>query len=116
MPPPNNKAKHLRGARSNALIPKHMHTTSNHTKERRRDAWAAMSDIVKENSDIMMNTKVRVQTLEGNKVFLILLYHDLEIALEQCTSDVDLYGTGLTEKKLFRQTSNALQVNWKEVR
>ena len=55
MPPPNKKAKHLRDARTNALIHKQNQTTSKRTKERRGYAWAAMSDILKENSDIMMN-------------------------------------------------------------
>ena len=57
MPPPNNKAKNLGDARSNALMSKQKHNTSKQTKERRRDIWAAMSDILKENSDTLMNKK-----------------------------------------------------------
>ena len=37
-------------------------------------------------------------------------------ALSQCTADGDLYGTGLTDHKLFRQTSATLLMDWKEVR
>ena len=73
MPPPNKKAKHLEDARANALIRKQKQTASNRTKERRRDAYAAMSDILKENSYITMNTKGRVRTLEETKVVLLVL-------------------------------------------
>ena len=72
-----------------------------------------MSDIPKENSDIMMNTKGWVRTLEENKVFLLVLYRDLEITLTQCTADNDLYGTGLTAHNLFVQTSDTLLMDWK---
>ena len=54
MPPPNKKAKHLGDARDNALIRKQKQTAIKRTKERRRDAWTAMADILKENCDIMM--------------------------------------------------------------
>ena len=63
-----------------------------------------------------MNKKIRVGTLEEKKVVLLLIYCELEIALAQCTNDGNLYGTGLTEHKLFRQTSATLQMDWKEVR
>ena len=65
---------------------------------------------------MMMNTKGRVRTLEENKVFLLVLYRELETALAQCTADGDLYGTGLTEHKLFRHTSATLQIDWKDIR
>ena len=55
-----------------------------------------------------MSKKGRVQTLEKNKVVLLVLYRELEIALAQCTTDGDIYGTGLTEHKLFRQTPATL--------
>ena len=116
MPPPNNKAKHLGDARANSLIHKQKQTAIERTKERRRDAWAAMSDIFKENSDIMMNKKVRVRNLEETKVVLLVLYRELEISLTHCTADGDLYVTGLTEHTLFRHTSATLRMNWKEVR
>ena len=56
MPPQNKKAKHLGYARDNALIHKQKQTASKQTKERRRDAWAVMSDIPKENNEILMTT------------------------------------------------------------
>ena len=77
MPPPNKKAKHLGDARANALICKHKQTASKRTKERRGDVWAYMSDILKENSSIMMSTKGQVRTLEENKAVLLVLYRDL---------------------------------------
>ena len=55
MPPPNKKSKHLGDARANALIRKQNQAKSKRTKDRRRDAWVAMSYILKENSDILMN-------------------------------------------------------------
>ena len=116
MHPPDKKAKHLAEARYNDLIRKHKKTSRNKTKERRRDAWTAISDIIKENSDILMNTKGRVRTLEENKVVLLVLYCELEIALAQYTSDSDIYGTGMTEHKLFQQTSATLRMDRKEVR
>ena len=116
MPPPNKKAKHLGDARANPFICKHKQTASKWTKERRKDDWVATSDILKENSDIMMNTKGWVWTLEENKAVLQVLYRDLETALAQCTDDSDLYGIGLTEHKLFSQTSATLRIDWKEVR
>ena len=64
MPPPNKKSKHLGDDRSDALILKQKQTVSKWTKEKNRDAWAAMEDIMKENSDIMMNTKGRFRNLE----------------------------------------------------
>ena len=63
-----------------------------------------------------MNTKIRVQNLDENKAVLLLRYCDLEIALAQCTDDGDIYGTGLTDHKFFRQTSSTLQMDRKEVR
>ena len=63
-----------------------------------------------------MNQKGQVRNLEENKVVLLVLYHDLEIALTQCTADGDLYETGLTEQKMFIQTSDTLRMDWKEVR
>ena len=116
MPPPNKKAKHLGDARANDLILKQKQTTSKRTKERRRDAWEAIPDIIKENSDILIITKGWVRTLEENKVVLLVLHRDLEIALEKCTADGNLYGTGLTEHKLFRNTSATIRIDWKEVR
>ena len=82
MPPPNNKSKHLEHARDNDLICKHNHTESKWTKERRTDSWADMADIIKEYSDIMVNTKCQVRTLEENKVVLLVLSCELEITLE----------------------------------
>ena len=70
-----------------------------------------MLDILKEKSDILMNTKVRVRTLEENKVVLLVLFHELEISLAQCTADGVLYKTYLTEHKLFIQTSATLQMD-----
>ena len=67
-----------------------------------------MSDILKGKSDIMINTKGWVQTLDENKVVVLVLYRELEIALAQCTDDGNLHGTGLTEHKLFRQISDTL--------
>ena len=64
MPPPSKKAKHLGDARNDYLIRKQKHPASKRIKEKRRDAWEAMSDIFKEKSDILMNTKFWVQTLE----------------------------------------------------
>ena len=104
MPHPNKKANYLGDSRANALVRKQKHTASKRTKERRRDAWAAMSDILKENSDTMINTKGQVRTLEENIFILLVLCRELEIASAQCTADGDLYGTGLTEHKLFRKT------------
>ena len=72
-----------------------------------------MSDIFKENSDILMNTKFQVRNMEENKVVVLLLYYDLEIALAQFSTDVGIYGTGLTEEKLFRHTSATLQMDLK---
>ena len=69
-----------------------------------------MSDILKENTDILMNTKVRVRTLEENKVILLVLYYELEIALVKCAADSNLYGTGLTDHKLFKQKSVTLRM------
>ena len=63
-----------------------------------------------------MNTKVRIQTLEENKIVLLVLYSELKIALAQCTADGDLYGIGLTEHKFFRHISATLQMDWKEVK
>ena len=103
-------------ARANALIRKQKQTASNRTKEIRRYAWADISDIIKGNSDIIMNKKGRVRTLVDNKVIILVLYCDLEITLLQCTTDGDLYGKGLTEHKLFRHTSATLLMYWKEVR
>ena len=56
MSPPKNKTKHFVDVRANALIRKQKHTEIKRTKERRMDAWVDMSDILKENSDILMNT------------------------------------------------------------
>ena len=56
MPPPNKKAKHLEYEKANAFIRKQKQTVRK-----------------KENSDILMNTKGRVQTLEDNKVILLVL-------------------------------------------
>ena len=81
MPPPNNKAKHLLDARVNALINKNKHNARKQTEERKRYAWAAMPDVMKENSDILMKKKGQVQTLEDTKTFLLVLYRELEIAL-----------------------------------
>ena len=47
MPPPNKKGKHLGDARDNALIRKKKKTARKQTNERRRDAWASMTDILK---------------------------------------------------------------------
>ena len=63
-----------------------------------------------------MNTKVRIQTLEENKIVLLVLYSELKIALAQCTADGDLYRTGPTEHKLFRQKSATIQMDWKDTR
>ena len=63
-----------------------------------------------------MNKKGPVWTLEENKVFLLVLYRELETALAQCTADNDLYGTGLTENKLFRQTLANLRMDWKDIK
>ena len=57
MPPPNKKAKHLGDARANDSIRKQKQTVSKRTKERSRGVWTAMSYILKENSDILMNKK-----------------------------------------------------------
>ena len=65
MPLPNKKDKHLGDTRASSLIRKQNQTASKWTKERRRDVWAAMEDIMKENSDIGMNTKGRVRTRVG---------------------------------------------------
>ena len=54
------------------LIRKQKNIASKRTKERRRDVWAAMEDILKENSEILINKKFRVQTLKDNKVVLIV--------------------------------------------
>ena len=64
MPHTSKKAKQLVDARANASILNQKQIVSKRTKERRRDAWEAMSDIFKEKSDILMNTKFWVQTLE----------------------------------------------------
>ena len=77
MPPPNNKSKHLVDASANALLLKQKQTAINPNKERRRDSWVAMADILKENSDIMVNTKVRVRTLKENKVVLLIILRDV---------------------------------------
>ena len=63
-----------------------------------------------------MNTKGRVHNLEENKVVLLVLCHELEIALAQCIADGDIYGTVLIENKLFRQTSANIQMDWEKVR
>ena len=47
MPPPNKKAKHLGDTRANYFIREQKHTARKRTNERRRDAWEAMSDILK---------------------------------------------------------------------
>ena len=57
IPPPSKKFNHLGDTRANDLIRKQKQTASKRTKKRRRDVWAAMSDILKGKSDIMMNTK-----------------------------------------------------------
>ena len=62
-----------------------------------------------------MNTKGWVRTLEENKVALLVLYCDLEIALAQYTADGNIYGTGLIEHKLSIHISTTLQMDWKEV-
>ena len=80
MPPPIKKAQHVGDSRADYLIRKQKQTASKRTKERSRDAWAAISDILKENSDIMMNKKGRVQTLDENKVVPLVLYRELEIS------------------------------------
>ena len=36
--------------------------------------------------------------------------------MAQYTTDGDIYGIGLTEHKFFRQTSDTLQMDWKEVK
>ena len=54
MPPPNKKAKHLVDARANSLMRKQKQTSGKLTKERNKGAWAAMTYILKENSDIMI--------------------------------------------------------------
>ena len=46
--PLSKKAKHLGDARANVLIRNQKQTESKWTKERRRDDWAALSDIFKE--------------------------------------------------------------------
>ena len=104
MPPPIKKAKHLGDSRADCFIRKQKQTASKRTKERMRDAWVLMVDMLKEYSEIMMNKKGRVRTLEENKVVFLVIYHDLQIDLEQCTADGNIYGTGLKEQKLFRQT------------
>ena len=82
MPPPNKKDKHSGDTRATGLIREHKHTESKWTKERRTDSWADMADIIKEYSDIMVNTKCQVRTLEENKVVLLVLSCELEITLE----------------------------------
>ena len=77
MPPPNNNSNYLVDSRANALIRKQKQTTSKRAKERRKDAWAAMADILKENSDILMNTKGRVRTMEENKVIILVLSREM---------------------------------------
>ena len=77
MPPPKNKANHLVEARANDLIRTQKQTVRKRVMERRRDAWEDMSDIIQENSDILMNTKVRFRTLEENKVVLLVLYREM---------------------------------------
>ena len=44
-----------------------------------------------------MNKKGRVRNLYENKVIILVLYRDLEIALTHCIADSNLYGTGLIE-------------------
>ena len=88
----------------NDLICKYNKTESKHKNKKRRDAWAALTFIMIEKNDVMMNTKVWVQNLAKNKVVLIVLYHDMEITLAQCTTYSDLYGTGLIDHKFFIQT------------
>ena len=63
-----------------------------------------------------MNTKVQVRTLEENKVVLLVLYREMEIALAYCTAGGDIYETGLIKNTLFRQISATPQIDWKEVR
>ena len=77
MPPPNKKAKHLVGARDNSLIRKQKQTSSKQTKERGGGTWEVMTDIMKGNSDILMNTKGQVHTLEYNKFILLVCYRKL---------------------------------------
>ena len=84
------------------MIRKQKKNLSKRTNERTRDAWTAMYDTLKEKSDILMNTKGRIRTLYENKVVLLVLYRELEIALAQCTADGDIYGKFLTKHKLFR--------------
>ena len=115
-PPPNKKAKNLGDSIANDLICKYKKTASKRTNERSRDSWAAMSYILKENSDILINTKVWVRTLEENKVLLLVLYHHMRITLAQCTAEGDLYVTALTNHKLFIHTSATLQMDWEKVR
>ena len=57
----------MEDTRANDFIRKQKHTSRKRTEKSRRDAWAAMSSILK-NSDIIINTKVRVWTLEENTV------------------------------------------------
>ena len=72
MPPTNKRSKHLEYYIAHDLIRKKKNIASKRTKERRRDVWEAMEDILKENSEILMNKKVWVQTLKDNKVVLIV--------------------------------------------
>ena len=77
MPPEIKKFKNLGDARDNALIRKQKQTEIKRTKEKRRDAWTDMSYILKEKSDILMNKKGWVRTLDENKVVLLVLYREL---------------------------------------
>ena len=72
MTPTNKRSKHLEYSIAHDLIRKQKNIASKRTKERRRGVWAAMEDILKENSEIMMNKKIWVQTLKDNKVVLIV--------------------------------------------
>ena len=72
MPPTNKRSKHLEYYIAHDLIRKQKNIASKRTKERRRGVWAAMEDILKENSEILINKTFQVQTLKDNKLVLIV--------------------------------------------
>ena len=108
MPTSNKKAKHLGDAIANTLIRKQKLPASKRAKE--LGDHGRYSERKQWHYD---EQKRRVRTLEENKVIILVLSHDMEIALAQCTADSNLYGTGLSEHKLFRQTAATLRMDQK---
>mmetsp|Transcript_21520 Transcript_21520/g.44287 ORF Transcript_21520/g.44287 Transcript_21520/m.44287 type:complete len:705 (+) Transcript_21520:260-2374(+) len=111
--PPKKQSVHLKGAR---MAKKLKGGASTSTKERKRRDWEAMADFFKEHSALLRNPKGRVRSLDENKIVMLMLARELEVALDKAKSEGDDYGSGITLHQLFESTAAAAHMRSKEVR